>query len=120
MTSFIPYFALPVMSDSRNISERVLFSSMAQTKLCTPSHPHPATQTASKALGSNPSPWRTKEENKLRCCHFKFKAEAEGRYEYAPEIAIYAPKISTAPYVMVFLGADAFSRGSGRGLNPGN
>jgi len=36
------------------------------------------------------------------------------------ELAIYAPKISTAPYVMVFLGADAFTRASGRGLNPGN
>jgi len=35
-------------------------------------------------------------------------------------VAIYAPKISTAPYVMVFLGADAFTRASGRGLNPGN
>jgi len=35
-------------------------------------------------------------------------------------LAIYAPIISTAPYVMVFLGADAFTRASGRGLNPGN
>jgi len=30
-------------------------------------------------------------------------------------LAIYAPKISTAPYVMVFLGADAFTRANVKG-----
>jgi len=35
-------------------------------------------------------------------------------------LAIYAPKISTAPYVMVFLGADAFTRANVKGWEPGN
>jgi len=36
------------------------------------------------------------------------------------KLAIYAPIIYTAQYVMVFMGADAFTWASVKGLDPGN